>query len=105
MFFNKSKTITKQQRNPNKVEYLNPYLLYGPNSALCAFPAALELQFHISVPRSKIIQNVKFLSVYQTSDLISKLDFTRQHESRGMLGFQNRAPDTKLLKFHAKELT
>ena len=79
---------------------MNPYLLCGPNNALRVFTTTLELQFQISVPRGKIVQNVKFSSVSQTSDLISKLNSTRQHESRGMLGFQNRALDTKLLKFH-----
>ena len=49
----------------------------------------------------KIVQNIKFSSVDQTSDLILKFDSTRQHESRGMLSFQNRTPDTKLLKFYA----
>ena len=78
---------------------MNPYPLYGPNSALRAFIAALELQFYISISMGKIVQNIKFSSVCQTSDLILKLDSTRQHESKGMLGFQNRA-DTKLLKFH-----
>ena len=48
----------------------------------------------------KIIQNVKFSSISQTSDLISKLDSTRQHESNSMLSFQNRATYIKLLKFH-----
>ena len=51
----------------------------------------------------KIIQNVKFSYVRQTSDLILKLDSICQHESRGMLGFQNRAPNTKLLNFHANQ--
>ena len=37
----------------------------------------------------------------QTSDLVSKLNSTRQHESKGVLGFQNKALDTKLLKLHA----
>ena len=36
----------------------------------------------------------------KSNDLISKLDSTRQHESKSMLGFQNRALDTKLWKFH-----
>ena len=37
------------------------------------------------------------------SDLNSKLNSARQHESSDVLGFQNRAPDTKLLKFHANQ--
>ena len=93
--------LTKEQRNPNKVQYLNLYLLYGPNNALFVYTATFEVQIHISIPRGKIVQNIKFSFVSQTSDLISKVDSTRQHESKGMLGFQNRAPDTKLLKFHA----
>ena len=87
MFFNKSKTITKQQRNPTEVEYLNYYLLYESNSALRAFTATFELQLHISIPRGKIIQNIEFSSLCQNSYLISKLYSTRQHESRGILGF------------------
>ena len=49
----------------------------------------------------KIIQNIKFSPVIQNDDLTSKLDPTRQHESRGMLGFQNRASDIMLLKINA----
>ena len=60
-----------------------------------------KLQFQVFVLRGKIVQNVKFLFVNQNSDLISKLDSTHQHESMSMLSFQNRALDTKLLKFHA----
>ena len=79
---------------------MNFYLLYESNSTLRTFIAALELQFHIFVPRGKIVQNIKFLSIRQTSDLISKLYSTHQHESRDMLSFQNKAPNTKLLQFH-----
>ena len=103
MFFNKSKTATKHKWNPNQVEYLNPYLLYEPNSAPRAFTADRELQFHISVPSRKIVQNVKFLSVNQNSYSILKLNPTRQHESSGMLDFQNRVTDTKLLKFYTNQ--
>ena len=81
-------------------EYLSSYLLYEPNSALRAFTVAPELQLHISDLKAKIFQNVKFSSVSQTNDLILKLNLTRQHESRGMLGFQNIVPNIKLLKFH-----
>ena len=70
---------------------------------LSVFIAASELQFYISDARGKIIQNVKFSSVNQTSDLISKLDPTHQHEYMGMLGFQNKAPNIKLLKIHANQ--
>ena len=80
---------------------MNSYLLYRPNRALYAFTAALALQLHISDPRGKIVQNIKFLPIDQNSDLILKLNTARQHESRGMLGFQNNARDPKLLKFHA----
>ena len=75
-------------------------MLYSLKNALRTITTAPELQFHISESREKIVQNVKFSSINQTSDLISKLNPTRQQESRGMLGFQNRAPDTKLLNFH-----
>ena len=52
---------------------------------------------------SKIVQNIKFSSVNQNSDLNSKLNSTRQHESKGVLDFQNRAPGIKLLKFHTNQ--
>ena len=51
----------------------------------------------------KIVQNVNFLPVSQNSNLSLKLNPTRQHESKGMLGYQNRASDIKLLKFHANQ--
>ena len=79
---------------------MNSYFLYKPNNALRASTAILDLQFHIFDPRGKIVQNIKFLSVSQNNDLISKSNPTNQHESRGMLGFQNRASDSKLLKFY-----
>ena len=82
---------------------MSSHLLYEPNHALCAFTATLELQFHISDSRDKIVQNVKILHVRQNSDLNLKLNPTRQHESRGILSFQNRTPNIKLLKFHAIE--
>ena len=82
---------------------MNSYLLHRPNRTHHAITATLELQFHISDLIGKIIKNVKFLSVSQNIDLTSKLDPTRQHESRGMLGFQNRALDIKLLKFHVNQ--
>ena len=63
---------------------MNSYLLYKSNSDLRAFTDAFELQFQTSDPRGKIVQNVKFSSISQISDLISKLDPTCQHESRGM---------------------
>ena len=79
---------------------MNSYILYEPNNALHAFTAAPMLQFQIFDPRGKIVQNIKFLSVNQNNDLISKLNPTRQQESRGMLDFENRAPDIKLLKIY-----
>ena len=78
---------------------MSSYLLYEPNNALRAFSAAPELQSHIFNPRGKIAQIVNFLSVSQNSDLSLKLNLTRQHKSRGMLGFQNRVLDIKILKF------
>ena len=83
---------------------MNSYLLYGPNNALRTIIATPELQFHISDHKGKIVQNIKFLSVNQTSDLMSKLDLTHQHESRDMLGFQNKDSNTKLLKIHAETI-
>ena len=54
----------------------------------------------ISDFRNKIVRNANFSSVNQNSDLSIKLNSTREHKSRGILGFQNRAPDIKLVKFH-----
>ena len=71
-----------------------------PNHALHAFTTTPELQFHISDPRGKIIQNVNFSPISKNSHLFSKLNPARQHKSKSMLGFQNRALDIKLLKFH-----
>ena len=34
------------------------------------------------------------------SPLLGILSWAYKHESSGMLGFQNRAPDTKLMKIH-----
>ena len=90
--------MIKYYRNPFKFEYLCSYLLYEPNYALHVFTVAPEFQFHISYPRGKIVQNVKFLSVNQNSDLSSKLNVTRQHDSRSMLSFQNRAPKYKVIE-------
>ena len=59
-----------------------------------------ELQLHISDPKGKIVQNIKKKLVNQNNDLIPKLDSTHQHESKGMLSLQNKAPDIKILKFH-----
>ena len=64
------------------------------------FTASLELQFHIFNAMGKIIQNVKFLPASQDNDLNLKLNPTHQQESRGMLCFQNIAPNIKILKFH-----
>ena len=47
-----------------------------------------------------MVQNVNFPPVGQNNDLCLKSNSTRQHESNGMLGFQNRALDIKILKFH-----
>ena len=80
---------------------MSSYLLYEPNNALCTFTATSKLQFYILDLRGKIIKNVNFLPISQNSDLSLQLNSTHQHESKGILGFQNRAPDIKLLKFHA----
>ena len=50
-----------------------------------------------------MVHNVNFLLVSQNSDLSLKLNSTRQQDSRGMLGFQNRAPNFKMLKFHVNQ--
>ena len=42
-----------------------------------------------------------FLPISQNNDLSSNLNSNRQNEAKGMLGFENRASDIKLLKFHA----
>ena len=80
---------------------MHSYFLYESNYALHTFTVTPNLQFHISDPSGKIVQNVNYSLVSQNSDLSSKLNPTHQHESSGMLSFQNRAPDIKLLKFHA----
>ena len=49
----------------------------------------------------KIVQNIKFWPVSQNNDSTLNLNLTLQHDSRGMLDFQNRPLDIKLLKFHA----
>ena len=42
---------------------MSSYLLYKSNNALHMLAASLELQIKILNPRSKIIQNVKLLSI------------------------------------------
>ena len=74
------------------------YLLCKPNHALCALTTAPELQIQNFNPRSKMVQNVNFLFISQNNDL--NLKSTRQHVSRGILGFQNRASNIEILKFH-----
>ena len=48
---------------------MSSYLLYEPNYALHVFTAISELQFHISDPRGKIVQNFNFLLLSQNSVL------------------------------------
>ena len=81
---------------------MDSYLLYKPNHALRDFTVASELQFHISNLRGKTIQNVNFVPVSQNNDL-SLINANRQHESNGMLGFQNKAPYIMLMKFYANQ--
>ena len=76
------------------------YLLYGLNNGLHTFITALELYSIFSTLGAKLSKISNFHSSVWTSDSISKLNPTCQHESKGMLGFQNRALDTKLLQFH-----
>ena len=78
---------------------MNSYLLYEPNSALRAFTITPELSFLIFDPRGKIVQNIKFSSVGQNSDLISKLDPTHQHESRGCSVSKTRPKISSFWKF------
>ena len=47
-----------------------------------------------------MIKNVNFSPVSQNNNLNLKLNPTRQHESRDMLGLQSRALDAKILKFY-----
>ena len=82
---------------------MSSYLLYEPNDAFCAFATTSELKFPISDLRGKIVQNVNFSSVSQNSDLSLKLNPTRQHGFKGILNFQNRALDIKILKIHANQ--
>ena len=51
--------------------------------------------------RAKLFKVSTFLRVSQNSDLSSQLNPTHQHDSKGILSFQNRALSVKLLKFHA----
>ena len=62
-----------------------------------------EVKFYIFDPKGKIVQNIKFLFVSQNSDLTLNLNPNHQHDSKSMLGFQNKEPDTKLLKFYANQ--
>ena len=41
-----------------------------------------------------------FFLLNQNCDLSLKLNYTHQYESKGMLDFQNKASDIKLLEFH-----
>ena len=82
---------------------MSSYLSQESNSALCMHTTTIELQIGFSKPRGKIVQNLKFSPVSQNSDLSSKLESTRQNESRGMLGFQNRALEAYKLKLHTKQ--
>ena len=67
------------------------------------FTASLEIKFHSSDPRGKNHPKYQFFARQQNNDLSLKLNPTRQHESRGILSFQNRVPDIKILKFHANQ--
>ena len=82
---------------------MSSYLLYEPNYVLRVFTTTLELQFHILDPRDKIVQNTNFSYVSQNNTSSLKLNFTRQHVSRGMFSFQNRASNVKILKFRANQ--
>ena len=75
---------------------MSSYLLYEPNHALCTFIAAPKLQLGTKSSKMSI-----FHAICQKSDLISKLNPTRQRDSRVILCFQNKALDIKLLKFLA----
>ena len=55
-----------------------------------------------SILGEKLSKMSNFFSVNQKSDPTLKLNPTHQHESKDMLGFQNRSPDIKLLLFHIK---
>ena len=75
------------------MKYFGSHLLYERNCAFRALTAIPELKFQSSYPMGKIIQNVNFSLVSQNSDSSSKLNFNRQHESKDILSFQNRALD------------
>ena len=57
---------------------MSSYLSHESNSILRELTVASKFQIEISNLRGKIVQNVKFSSVSQNSDLSSKLDSTRQ---------------------------
>ena len=82
---------------------MSSHLLYESKHAIRTFTVAPELQFHISDPRGKNHLKCQFLFVSQNNDLTLKLNPNSQQESKSMLGFQNKAPNIKLLKFQANQ--
>ena len=77
------------------------YLLYEPKHTLRAFTATCKLKIQNFDPMGKMVQNVNFSSVGQNGDLSLKLNPTHQHEFRGILDFQNRVLNVKILKFNS----
>ena len=63
--------------------------------SLRAFTATFELKFQNSDPKEKMFK-MSILTVGQNSDSSLKLNSTCQYESKGKLGFQNKAPDVKI---------
>ena len=78
---------------------MSSYLLYKLNHALCVFATALDLQLHISDWGQNHLK-CQFSSISQSNGLSSNLNPNCQHESIGMIGFQNRVSDLKLLEFY-----
>ena len=85
------------------MKYLSFYFLYEPNRTLRVSTTTPELKCQNSNPRGKMVQKVNFSPVGQNNNLSLNLNPTCQQESRGMFGFQNRAPDVKILKFHVDQ--
>ena len=48
-------------------------------------------------------QNINFSPIGQNSELSLNLNPTHQHESKGVLSFQNTVSDVKILKFHTNQ--
>ena len=81
---------------------MNFYLLYEPNNALCVFTIAYKLQFQISIPRGKIVQNVKFSPVNQNSDFKFKIIFYSSTRVQEYVWFPKQSLGYQVIKVSRK---